>query len=124
MVIVIDEFGGVAGLVTVEDLVEEIVGEIHDEDEDRTEAYVRITDDKYIFSGNLSIGRVEELLSMEISDEDYSTIAGFVISKLGRVPQAGERLDLDGLHVEILDSTSKQIQKLRVEKRQQQTASE
>ena len=124
MVIVIDEFGGVAGLVTIEDLVEEIVGEIHDEDEDRTEAFVRISNDKYIFSGNLPIGRVEELLNMEISDEDYSTIAGFVISKLGRVPQAGERLDLDGLHVEILDSTSKQIQKLRVEKRPHETAVE
>ncbi|MGB7622200.1 MAG: transporter associated domain-containing protein, partial [Terriglobia bacterium] len=124
MAIVIDEFGGVAGLVTIEDLVEEIVGEIHDEDEERTEAFVRINDDKYIFSGNLSIGRVEELLNMEISDEDYSTIAGFVVSKLGRVPLPGEHLDLDGLHVDILESTSKQIRKLRVEKQQQQTASE
>jgi putative hemolysin len=124
MAIVIDEFGGVAGLVTIEDLVEEIVGEIHDEDEERTDAFIRINDDKYIFSGNLPIGRVEELLNMEISDEDYSTIAGFVVSKLGRVPQSGEHLDLDGLHVDILESTSKQIRKLRVEKKQQQTASE
>ncbi|MGB7623276.1 MAG: hemolysin family protein, partial [Terriglobia bacterium] len=120
MAIVIDEFGGVAGLVTIEDLVEEIVGEIHDEDEERTDAFIRISDDKYIFSGNLPIGRVEELLNMEISDEDYSTIAGFVVSKLGRVPQSGEHLDLDGLHVDILESTSKQIRKLRVEKQQQQ----
>jgi putative hemolysin len=124
MAIVINEFGGVAGLVTIEDLVEEIVGEIHDEDEERKEAFVRINDNKYIFSGNLPIGRVEQLLNMEISDEDYSTIAGFVVSKLGRVPQAGENFDLDGLRVDILESTSKQIRKLRVEKKQQQTASE
>jgi len=125
MAVVIDEFGGVAGLVTIEDLLEEIVGEIHDEDEEPTEAIVRITDDNYIFPGNLSIGRAGELLNMEISDADYSTIAGFVISKLGRVPQAGEHLDLDGLHVDILDSTSKQVRRLHVEKTQRpQAASE
>jgi putative hemolysin len=124
MAIIIDEFGGVAGLVTIEDLVEEIVGEIHDEDEVRTEAIVRLSDDKFILSGNLPIGQVEELLNMEISDEDYSTIAGFVISKLGRVPQVGEQVDFDGLHIEILQCTSKQIQKLRLEKREPRTAAE
>ncbi len=117
MAIAIDEFGGVAGLVTIEDLVEEIVGEIHDEDEVRKELFTRVGDDQFIFSGNLSVGKVEELLDMEISDEDYSTIAGFVIAKLGRVPLSGEHLQLDGLKIEVLDSDSKQIRKLRVEKK-------
>lgn len=122
MAIVIDEYGGVAGLVTIEDLVEEIVGEIHDEDEIRTESIVRLGDGHYILSGNLSIGKAEELLGMEISDEDYSTIAGYVVSKIGRVPSGGERLEFDDLRVEILESTSKQIRKLRLEKKLKQTA--
>jgi putative hemolysin len=124
MAIVIDEFGGVAGLITIEDLVEEIVGEIHDEDEVHKEAIVRIGEDQYIFSGNLPIGRVEELFNMEISDQDYSTIAGFVISKLGRVPQTREHIQLDGLEIEILESTSQQIRKLCIAKKRASAATE
>ncbi len=124
MAIVIDEFGGVAGLVTIEDLVEEIVGEIHDEDEDRSESVVRVGEDNYIFPGNLSVGKAEQILAMEISDADYSTIAGYVITRAGRVPQSGERFTFDGLQIEILESDSKQIRKLRVEKRPAQAVAE
>jgi CBS domain containing-hemolysin-like protein len=118
MAIVIDEFGGVAGLVTIEDLVEEIVGEIHDEDEVRTDMFIRINDSTYVFSGNFPVGKVEELLDMEISDEDYSTIAGYVVAKVGRVPQVGESFNMEGLRVEILEATAKQIRKLKLGKQQ------
>lgn len=124
MAIVIDEFGGVAGLVTLEDLVEEIIGEIHDEDEIRAEAIARLGPDHYVFSGKLPIGKVEEMLHMEISDQDYSTISGFVVSQVGRVPQIGEQFDIGGLHIEVLDSTSKIVRKLRIEKKPAQTAAE
>lgn len=117
MAIVIDEFGGVAGLITIEDLVEEIVGEIHDEDEIPDASVVRINDQQYIFSGHFPVGRVEELLNCEISDADYSTIAGFVIAKLGRVPATSERIELANLEIEILDSTSQQIRRLRIAKK-------
>lgn len=124
MAIVIDEFGGVAGLVTIEDLVEEIVGEIHDEDEVRTETIEQVDDENFIFSGNVSIRKAEELLNIEISEEDYSTIAGFVIAHLGRVPQSGELLEFEDLHVEVLESTSKKIRKLRVARKQSRAAAE
>ena len=124
LAIVIDEFGGVAGLVTTEDLVEEIVGEIHDEDETPPHAIVCLAENKFIFSGNVPVGKVEELLEMEISDEDYSTIAGFVIAKVGRVPRSHEHFQVDGLEIDILESDSKQIRKLKIEKRPAPAAQE
>ncbi|MDD5543619.1 MAG: hemolysin family protein [Acidobacteriia bacterium] len=124
MGIVIDEFGGVAGLITIEDLVEEIVGEIHDEDETPETSVIRVDHDEYIFSGRLPIGRVEELLKCEISDEDYSTIAGFVISNLGRVPSPGEKIELANLNIEILESTSQQIRRLRIARKKAAASAE
>jgi putative hemolysin len=110
MRIVIDEYGGVAGLVTIEDLLEELVGSIRDEheDEDDADGVVREPDGSWIVPGNLEVERLEELLGGEIElPEDYeaTTVAGLVSETAGRIPQAGEVIEVYGLRFEILAST-------------------
>ena len=110
MAIVIDEYGGVAGLVTVEDILEEIVGEIEDEDISGEEAkeIVPVDNGAYEILGGVEIGKIEKLFAMEIADDDFSTIAGFVIAQKGSVPLAGEHLSLRGCwcsEIELTDET-------------------
>jgi putative hemolysin len=119
MRIVIDEYGGVAGLVTIEDLLEELVGSIRDEheEEDDADGVVRQTDGSWIVPGNLEIERLAELLGGEIDlPEDYeaTTVAGLVSETAGRIPQAGEVIEVYGLRFEVLASTDRRIDRLRV----------
>ena len=102
--IVVDEYGGVAGLVTVEDIVEEIVGEIEDEDEKEEIIEIIEGSDKsyYDVLGSTEIGKIERIFDLEIEDDDFTTIAGLVTSEVGFVPKVGDKLDMRGLNVEIL----------------------
>jgi putative hemolysin len=116
LAIVIDEHGGIAGLVTTEDILEEIVGEIEDEDT-KSEEIVGVaegSDHYYEVAGSTDIGKVERLFGLEIEDEDFTTIAGLVISELGRVPRKGERFAFRGLDVEVLDADDRRINRLRL----------
>jgi len=118
MAIVIDEYGGVAGLVTVEDILEEIVGEIEDEDTSGHEAQ-QITsagDGVYEVLGGVEIGKIERLFGMEIVADDFTTIAGLVIAEKGKVPRPGEHFNLRGLEVEVLEAGDKRISRLRLSK--------
>ena len=101
--VVIDEYGGVAGLVTVEDLLEELVGEIEDEDIEEEEIIEIIegTDGYFDVVGSTEIDKIERLLDMDLEDEDYTTIAGLVTTEAGYVPKTGEKLELRGLDVEV-----------------------
>ncbi|MGI9056547.1 MAG: hemolysin family protein [Pyrinomonadaceae bacterium] len=114
--IVIDEYGGVAGLVTVEDIIEEIVGEIEDEDTEEEEIIEIIEGEDGYFDvfGSVEIGKIERLMEMEIEDDDFTTIAGLVTSQLGYVPKTGEQLSFRGLDVEILRADEKKIALLRL----------
>lgn len=115
--IVIDEYGGVAGLVTLEDIVEEIVGEIEDEDTEDEEIIEIIEgEDKsyYDVVGSTEIGKIERLFRLEIEDDDFTTIAGLVTSEAGYIPKIGETLDIRGLGVEILQADEKKISLLRL----------
>ena len=114
--IVVDEYGGVAGLITIEDIVEEIVGEIEDEDE--KEEIVEIVEgaDKSFYDvlGSTEIGKIERIFDLEIEDDDFTTIAGLVTTEAGYVPKTGEVLEIRGLNIEILQADEKKISLLRL----------
>jgi putative hemolysin len=124
LAMVIDEYGGVAGLVTVEDMLEEIVGEIEDEDTEGEEIVqiVEASDGYYDVLGSTEIGKIERLFDMEIEDDDFTTIAGLVISESGYVPPPGERLTIRGLDVEVLEADSRRIARLRLRRAEQSQA--
>ncbi len=114
--IVIDEFGGTAGLVTLEDLIEEIVGSIHDELE-AVEKDVEIVDEKNaVVSGQSEIDEVNELLDSNIQTKDFNTIGGFVFGLFGRMPRVGEQLRYKDLKFEILELEGRKIDKIKITK--------
>jgi CBS domain containing-hemolysin-like protein len=124
LALVIDEYGGVAGLVTVEDILEEIVGEIEDEDT-AAEEIVQIVESgegHYEVLGSTEVGKIEQLFDMEIEDDDFTTIAGLVIRELGHVPRPGERLTFRGLDLEVLESDDRRINRLRLRRVEEKVA--
>lgn len=114
--IVIDEYGGVAGLVTVEDILEEIVGEIEDEDIEAAEIIEIIEGDGTYWDvlGSTEIDKIERLLGVELEDDEYTTIAGLLTSSAGYVPKTGESLTLPAMKAEILRADEKKIQLVRL----------
>jgi putative hemolysin len=112
MAIVVDEYGGVAGLVTIEDLVEEIVGEIRD-DHDKPEI-VRDGDRAFIVSGGMDVDRLDELFGIKPEGKESATIAGLVSELAGRIPTRGEAVEEDGLRFEVLESTDRKVERVRV----------
>ena len=116
MSIVIDEYGGIAGLVTVEDILEEIVGEIEDEDisGDESEEIIAADGGAYEVLGSTEIGKIERLFDMEIEADDFTTIAGLVIAEKGSVPRVGENLSFRGLEVEVLEADEKRISRIKL----------
>lgn len=115
--IVVDEYGGVAGLITVEDIIEEIVGEIEDEDTEQEEVIEIIEGDGgnyFDVLGSTEIHKIERIFDLEIEDDDYTTIAGLVTSQAGYVPKKGEQLTIKGIEIEILKADEKRLQLLRL----------
>jgi CBS domain containing-hemolysin-like protein len=112
MAIVVDEYGGTAGLVTIEDLVEEIVGEIRDEHEKAD--IVREGEHSYIVPGNTDVDRLDELFGIRPEGREAATVAGLVSELAGRIPQVGEVVEDDGLRFEVLDSTDRRVERVRI----------
>jgi CBS domain containing-hemolysin-like protein len=112
MAIVVDEYGGVGGLVTIEDLVEEIVGEIRDEHE-KAEV-VKENETSYIFNGNTDIDLLEKLLGVRPDEKEATTVAGLVSELAGHIPRAGEVFRENGLRFEVLESTERRVDRVRV----------
>jgi putative hemolysin len=114
MAIVVDEYGGTAGLVSVEDLLEEIVGEIRDEYDVESETVTDEGNGTFVFSGKVSVDEVRDRLGVEIEREGFETVGGFLLSHLGRMPYVGERIELDELSFEVLEVERRRITKVRV----------
>jgi putative hemolysin len=114
--IVVDEYGGTAGLVTIEDLLEEIVGEIRDEYDVESESIVDEGKGVFVFSGKVDIDELAECLDIEIEREGFETVGGFILSQVGRVPAVGDVFEVNGLHIEVLEAERRRVNKVRVRK--------
>lgn len=116
--IVVDEYGGTAGLVTIEDLLEELVGEIRDEYDIETEPIVDEGQGAYLFSGKVKIDDVVDRLGVPLQGEGFETVGGYLLTHVGRVPAVGEAFDIDGLSFEVLEVERRRIKKVRIRKAQ------
>ena len=118
MAIVVDEYGGTAGLVTVEDLIEEIVGEIRDEYDVESETVTDEGHGTFVFSGKVSVDEMADRLGVRIEREGFETVGGYLLSHLGRMPYVGETFDVDGLAAEVLEVERRRINKVRLRRRE------
>ena len=117
MAIVIDEYGGVAGLITIEDVLEEIVGEIEDEtDTDEDEFIRKITDTEFFVKALTPIEDFNEYFETQLSDEEFDTIGGLVIQAFGHMPARGETTTFEGFRFKVIHADQRKIQSLRVSK--------
>lgn len=112
--IVVDEFGGTAGILTVEDIIEEMFGEIRDEYDDDPDLCKKVNDNTFVLSGKVEIDYLNDEYDLNIPDGDYETIAGYITSKIGRIPSKGEKIKLDDYQAVILHSTSIRINLLKL----------
>ena len=112
--LVVDEYGGTAGLVTVEDLVEELVGEIRDEYDVEAEPIVEEPGGAWVFSAKVDVDELTERLGVEIERDGFETVGGYLMSRLGRVPAIGEHVIEDGLDIEVLEAERRRVLKVRV----------
>jgi len=116
--IVVDEYGGTAGLVTLEDLIEEIVGEIRDEYDVETEPVVDAGDGSFVVSGKAHVEDLAERLGIEVEGEGFETVGGYLLSHLGRVPLVGESFEVGDLTVDVLEAERRRVHKVRVRRTQ------
>jgi putative hemolysin len=115
MAIVVDEYGGTAGLITIEDLLEEIVGEIRDEYDVGEEVWIEpVSDHEAIFDARVSIHDVNQTLPLELDDAEYDTLGGLVYARLGKVPAQGDAVRVDQAMVSVLSTAGRRIRKVRV----------
>lgn len=117
MAIAVDEFGGVAGLVTLKRLIEEVVGRVGEEGVGAEEEMIRVGQDTYQVDGGMSIDEVRDKLDLNIEDGDFETVAGFALEQLGHIPTKGERFDADGVTFEVIRMDNLKIERLRLTKR-------
>jgi putative hemolysin len=114
MVVIIDEYGGTEGIVTIEDVVEEIVGDIEDEYDKKIKEIEVIKEDEYLVNGNVRIDIINELIGTHIESEDFDTIAGFVIGIIDRLPEAGEEIEYENIRFIIENIDRNRIKKIRI----------
>ncbi|MCH8205911.1 MAG: HlyC/CorC family transporter [Chloroflexi bacterium] len=123
LAIVVDEYGGVSGLVTIEDLLEEIVGEIRDEFELGEPEIQTVGRDEFIIDAGVGLEQLNELLSLDVEGDGFDTIGGFVYQRLGKIPSAGDAVEYDGLRVEVMSTVGRRLKRLRVTRSGTRTSS-
>ena len=112
--VAIDEYGGTAGLVSVEDIVEELVGEIKDEYDVESEPIAVEPDGSVVVAGRVNVDRLEDALDVDLVEaEGVETVGGFVTTVFGRIPRAGERTDHAGFSIEVVDAERKRVNRVR-----------
>jgi CBS domain containing-hemolysin-like protein len=117
MAMVVDEYGGIAGLVTLEDIFEEIVGEIQDEYDQSEEApYIQVGEGEYVFQGRVDLKDFNEVLGSQLPTEETETLGGFIYEQVGRVPTSGETLQVGDINLTIEQVTGRRIRKVRAKK--------
>ncbi len=114
MTMVVDEYGGISGLVSVEDILEEIVGEIHDEFDEVDQEIVEEKDGVFLVSGRADIDDVKETLNLEVNGSGFETISGYVLDAIGRIPKTGEVIEHQGMRIEVVDAEGQRINKVRI----------
>ena len=115
LAVVIDEYGGTAGIVTMEDLLEEIVGNIFDEYDIEQYDVEFLDNDTFLFDGSISLDRVAEILDSKLPVDEYDTLGGFITGQLGRIPEDGEHpeVEYENMVFKVLDSREKRIVKVK-----------
>ena len=113
--VVVDEYGGMAGICTLEDLLEEIVGEIEDEFDIAEEQIEQVDDDTYRIDGMFPIDEFNERFGTDLPDEDFHTVGGFVFGQLGRAPEPGDDVTYDGMRFDVIEVEGNRIEKIAVE---------
>ena len=124
MVIVVDEYGSVAGLVTIEDLVEEIVGDIQDEYDREEQLYQQINENEYIFNAKINIDEFNELMDTELDDSDYETLGGFLYAQLDKIPNIGDTVTFNDLTFTVLTTRGRRITQVKVVRHQKNQVDE
>jgi putative hemolysin len=117
MAVVVDEHGSLAGIVTLEDLIEELVGEIEDEYDVRQSLVKKLDRDLFMIDGRAEIDTVEDALAVDLPEGDYNTMAGLVLALLGRIPEPGDEVVVGGLEIRVISASPTRIGKIRVRKR-------
>jgi CBS domain containing-hemolysin-like protein len=114
LAIVVDEYGGSVGIVTLEDILEEIVGEIHDEHERPPASVERLPDGSYWVAARTNIDELNEMLDWHLPKRDYETVAGLVLSTLGRIPRRGEQLQVSGYAITVLEADARRVSAVKI----------
>lgn len=114
MAIVVDEYGGVSGLVTIEDLLEEIVGEIQDEFDVGESEVQRVSNDEFLMDARANVDQLTDLFGVSIEGDGFDTLGGFVYQRVGKIPSPGDVVDYDDLRIEVVSTTGRRLKSLRV----------